>query len=675
MTISSTARKAGPFSGTGAQTAFPFTFKVFATTDVLVVLTDSTGAETTLSVGYSVSLNADQNASPGGTVNLVTAPPIGSLITIGSVVPTTQTSSIPNQGGFYPKVIENALDKLTVLIQQIAGLANRSLKFPFSDTVVADLPTAMQRANNLLGFDSHGNPIAVVPNAQSAAALQALLATNGGAVLVGHDGTTVADELDTLSEKLAFGTGGLVASFFQNSSSALFLYTSRDGVTFDPLIINAVYTLAGRALRDPCIMYLNGYWWCAYSNVPSNVDFTTTYFGVAKSQDLINWTHAFDVDTGITNTWAPEWFVDTNGAVYVLMALNYVTYLIPVNLTAGTASAPVSLGIPGQSIDGTIQYDAGTYYLFIKNETTKYIERYTASSPFGPWTKTGTGDWAGWGANVEGPSLARMIDGTWRIYFDGYLAGKYYTSTASSLASNSWSAKVEISQSGVVRHGTVVRMTEMVQQVSVLAARSGGGVGASYLLDGTNTRTAQSITAQATAPMGSAWQRYRTDADTAVFQSRRIADLSGIDFVDRPTLNYASFEILDATGNLVAVPIKIWGTSKNYRIQFPQGVFTEDWQNPGFQNSWGNGSVPMQYKANSEGMVKFAGIVAGGATGSGTVIFQLPVGWRPERTVVFPVVSNDTALGTVGVTTAGNVVYLSGGNVKLDLSSISFYVR
>jgi hypothetical protein len=502
----------------------------------------------------------------------------------------------------------------------------------------------------------------------------AQLAQPDGSSLIGYNDTTVEAELDTLSGELDFSGGDLVASFFQNSSSALFLYTSRDGVKFDPLIINAVYTLSGRVLRDPCIMYRDGYWWVAYSNVPSNIDFTTTYFGVAKSADLVNWTHAFDVDTGITNTWAPEWFVDTNGSVYVLMALNYVTYLIPINLATGVAGTPVSLGIPGQSIDGTIQYDGGTYYLFIKNETTKYIERYTASSPFGPWTNTGSGDWAGWGANIEGPSLARMVDGTWRIYFDGYAAGKYYTSTASTLASNSWSAKVEISQSGAVRHGTAVRMTNMVQQVSVLAARV-GGVAASYLIDGTATRAAQSITAQATSPVGSAWQQFRTAADTAVFQSRRIADLSGIDFVDRPSLNYASFEILDATGTLVAVPVKIWGSSKNYRVQFPQGVLTEDWQNPGFQNSWGNGSVPLQYKSNSEGLVKFAGIVAGGTATNGTVIFQLPVGWRPERTVVFPVVSNDTALGTVGVTTSGNVVYLSGGNVKLDLSGISFYVR
>ena len=45
--ISSTTRIAGPYSGTGIQTVFTFAFKVFQTSDVLVVLTDPYGNNTT----------------------------------------------------------------------------------------------------------------------------------------------------------------------------------------------------------------------------------------------------------------------------------------------------------------------------------------------------------------------------------------------------------------------------------------------------------------------------------------------------------------------------------------------------------------------------------------------------------------------------------------------------
>ena len=34
-------------------------------------------------------------------------------------VEVTQNTAIPNQGGFYPEVIEAALDKLTILVQQL----------------------------------------------------------------------------------------------------------------------------------------------------------------------------------------------------------------------------------------------------------------------------------------------------------------------------------------------------------------------------------------------------------------------------------------------------------------------------------------------------------------------------------------------------------------------------
>ena len=51
MTISTALRKAGPFTGNGATTAFPFSFKVFAATDATVTVANTQGNESVLALG------------------------------------------------------------------------------------------------------------------------------------------------------------------------------------------------------------------------------------------------------------------------------------------------------------------------------------------------------------------------------------------------------------------------------------------------------------------------------------------------------------------------------------------------------------------------------------------------------------------------------------------------
>lgn len=140
MTVSSSTRKAGPLNCNGVLTSFPFSFKCFTTADVRVVLTSSLAVEAdlTLDSQYSVSLNADQNASPGGTVETIATYATGNTITIVSDLDMLQETDIQNQGGFYPEVIENALDKVTMLVQQVQEEVDRSVKVDVSSTV---LPT------------------------------------------------------------------------------------------------------------------------------------------------------------------------------------------------------------------------------------------------------------------------------------------------------------------------------------------------------------------------------------------------------------------------------------------------------------------------------------------------------------------------------------------------------
>lgn len=141
MTISSQTRKAGPYSGTGSTGPFSFSFKVFEASDLLVVnVNNTTNVETTLvlTTDYTVSLNADQNSNPGGTVTLVAALASGYSMVISSQVPYLQETDLTNQGGFYPDVIEDALDKLTIETQQLKEAVDRSVKLPITNTTDVD---------------------------------------------------------------------------------------------------------------------------------------------------------------------------------------------------------------------------------------------------------------------------------------------------------------------------------------------------------------------------------------------------------------------------------------------------------------------------------------------------------------------------------------------------------
>lgn len=163
MTISSATRKAGPFLGNGVFTFFPFAFKVFQAADLQVIRT-SVGVDTvlTLNSDYSVSLNPDQNATPGGTiiypagigVNLVP----GDKLTVTGVLSDLQQTHITNGGNFFANNIEDQMDYLTILVQQHSEKLNRVVIGSPSDLApVLSIGTALQRANTFPSFDSNGN--------------------------------------------------------------------------------------------------------------------------------------------------------------------------------------------------------------------------------------------------------------------------------------------------------------------------------------------------------------------------------------------------------------------------------------------------------------------------------------------------------------------------------------
>jgi hypothetical protein len=206
MTISSEDRKAGPFPGDGVTVDFDFEFKVFADTDVVVIqAVTATGAETekTIVTDYTVTLNPNQELNPGGRVTMLTPPPTGQTITLTSEVPNLQGKSITSLGGFFPQVLNDALDRLTVLVQQVRRDVARSVKVNISSTTTPD-----QMLEDI-------NSSVIAADASAVAAAGSAVAADASADAAAGSAVAAADDLATAQALLSaakLGAGADIAS-------------------------------------------------------------------------------------------------------------------------------------------------------------------------------------------------------------------------------------------------------------------------------------------------------------------------------------------------------------------------------------------------------------------------------------------------------------------------------
>ena len=164
MTITATARLAGPYTGNGVSTAFAFSFKVFAQADVDVVFANAAGVETTLVLDsdYSVTLNGDQDTSPGGTVTYpISGSPMAAPNKIAIIGGTdyTQTAALPTGGAYNAVVVERALDRLAVMAQQLLLTVTKTVRLPFTSDVSVSATLPSPTALGLLGWNAAANAI------------------------------------------------------------------------------------------------------------------------------------------------------------------------------------------------------------------------------------------------------------------------------------------------------------------------------------------------------------------------------------------------------------------------------------------------------------------------------------------------------------------------------------
>lgn len=221
MTISSTTRKAGPFTGNGVTVSFPFTFKVFTTADVLVVqAVTATGVETTkvIATDYTVALNSDQNANPGGTVTMLVAPPVGTTLVATSQVGNLQPVDLANAGGFYPKVINDALDRSVIQVQQLAEKVSRAVLVSLTSGISPD--ALLDSINSAVGVASTSATTATTQagiattKAGEASASAVLAAASAASISPTATGAALISAASPAAARTALGAGATGSSVF-----------------------------------------------------------------------------------------------------------------------------------------------------------------------------------------------------------------------------------------------------------------------------------------------------------------------------------------------------------------------------------------------------------------------------------------------------------------------------
>ncbi len=173
MTVSSSTTKVS-LSANGTQHSFAYTYKIFADADLEVIVRTSAGAETVQTLNTNYIVTGAGNASGGNVLfkfNTGDAsnahhdastdhrPADGTTVVIRRNLTLTQGTDYVENDPFPAAAHEDALDRLTMVTQQIQEEVDRSIKASTGNTFSGATFTlsASDRANKVFSFDSSGN--------------------------------------------------------------------------------------------------------------------------------------------------------------------------------------------------------------------------------------------------------------------------------------------------------------------------------------------------------------------------------------------------------------------------------------------------------------------------------------------------------------------------------------
>jgi len=176
MSLTTTSNKV-QYNGNGVAINFGYAFRIDLITDVVVVYTNTSTVDTILTTAeFDINGLGDDSGGivtyPKGGIG--TKLQVGELITITRSVPITQTTDITNQTSFLAEVVEDSIDKRTMVEQQLNELISRCFVMPVGSTLdPADLFIQIQAYVTLAGASAAAALISENNAAQSVLDCQA----------------------------------------------------------------------------------------------------------------------------------------------------------------------------------------------------------------------------------------------------------------------------------------------------------------------------------------------------------------------------------------------------------------------------------------------------------------------------------------------------------------------
>ncbi len=132
------------------STAYPIPFYFFSNGDIVVQRTDANDNVTTLTLGADYAVTGS-GVSTGGSITTTAAWDDTNVITISRVLDFTQPTSYTNAGQFPASSHEKALDRLTMLCQQLFRYHKKSVRGSDSSPDLMPIPAQPSIGTYVLG--------------------------------------------------------------------------------------------------------------------------------------------------------------------------------------------------------------------------------------------------------------------------------------------------------------------------------------------------------------------------------------------------------------------------------------------------------------------------------------------------------------------------------------------
>jgi hypothetical protein len=662
--------------GNGVTVTFAFSCQVPTATDLAVYVNN-----VLITTGFTIAGIGDLT---GGSITFGAPPASLATIRIERDIQLERTTDYQQNGDFLSRVVNPDFDRLWMALQQQFYGIRRALKVPKTDaTPPNDLPSAADRANKLLSFDSSGQPIAVAPAAQSATALQLLLASAVGSAMVGYSADGSTRTVEQMLDVLYYGVTNVRDVRFAGGAKG-------DNVADDYAAIQAALNFVNQAGKGGVVFVPKGKYKCGQMLTIPWTGASVTLEGVGGLAQTAN-----NGTSIIYGAHTQDAVINMQGAV--LCQINNLvldggtgatfpkTGLLLGRNGAGSAGWHTSngLGIVGR-------FSVAPLYN-VASEGNTFRDLFIILDAGSTATKCiylSGGDSGGLApvTPLTGSTLLGQEFINCHIYHMGIGASVscIYIDGSVSLGSIAFRGGYLVQANGhfvTIRSGTVDGKDTLgpITFEGVGGERPGGigvpisgfnliaSVGAPKYLRGLDIRNCRFLMAAG----------YYVMQDIYVKLANAVILSQGIDVSNPALLTYRP-SLLGisrfGTGTVVN------GECLDCLIDVGSGFKVEGTNQATLLGAWvqtfstGNGYGVVGYYKDLTGHVHLTGAPSGGATG--TVVFNLPVGYRPATNKTFTITSNVSGIAGQGDTIAtvgsNGDVTVTGGNNPCYLTSIVF---